>query len=146
MNSEMFSILFRKINNCIVNNFSNLLIFFIIFSGYNLVIKVSFHNIFESPNNIIALLILLLNGISQFIRNKLAFWSGSRSLGQSVIKLTAVQVSIPHVTFSTMSIPNLKLCLSDICLLLQISGSQPHLLEHSTLYLAQSHFIILGCN
>jgi hypothetical protein len=57
-----------------------------------------------------------------------------------------VQVSIPHVTFSTMSIPNLKLYLRDICLLLQIFGSQPQLLEHSTLNLAHPHFIIVGCN
>lgn len=60
------------------------------------------------------------------------------------MKLTAVQVSIPQVTRSTMSIPKRKDYFNAICLLLHWLGSQPHPAEHSDFCFAQEHFIREG--
>lgn len=78
-----------------------------------------------------------------FFSTKILLCCYGISPGQTSKKLTAVQISMPQVTRSSTSIPNLKDCFFDIYLLVQVSGSQPQSSPHSALTLMQLHFCCL---
>ena len=73
-----------------------------------------------------------------FFSTNMLFSVEVRSFGHIVMKLTAVHRSIPHVTFSSTSIPNFKDLFMVIYLFLHFYGSQPHSGPHSYLTFMQS--------